>query len=123
MIKNYLIDIDGVICEDVANEASHVMPFAKEITGAKKWINEQYDEGHYVCFFTARTEAMRSVTETWLKDHGFMYHQIIFGKPRGGNYHYVDNLAIRATKFNGKFTPLVKKQKEIEVFDEALSNG
>jgi hypothetical protein len=37
-------------------------------------------------------------------------------KPRGGNYHWVDNHIVRATRFNGKFTDLVSSEKTIEVF-------
>lgn len=31
------------------------------------------------------------------------------GKPRGGNYHWVDNHLVKATRYNGKFTDLVEK--------------
>ena len=59
---------------------------------------------------------IRAVTEAWLKKHKFNYHHLLMGKPRGGNYHWIDNHMVRATKFNGKFTDLVKVMKEIEVF-------
>jgi len=58
----------------------------------------------------------REVTEDWLNKHGFKYHGALFGKPRGGNYHWIDNHMVRATKFNGKFTDLVEVKKNIEVF-------
>ncbi|MBL8030923.1 MAG: class I tRNA ligase family protein, partial [Candidatus Doudnabacteria bacterium] len=48
--------------------------------------------GHIITFFTSRTEAHRAVTEEWLQRHGFKYHGCLFGKPRGGNYHWIDNL-------------------------------
>ena len=38
------------------------------------------------------------------------------GKPRGGNYHWVDNHIVRATRFDGKFTDLVEKDVKIQVF-------
>ena len=38
-------------------------------------------------------------------------------KPRGGNYHWIDNHIVKATRFKGQFTDLVVKNKEIEVFD------
>ena len=38
-------------------------------------------------------------------------------KPRGGNYHWIDNHIVRATRFKTKWTPLVKKSNMIEVFD------
>ncbi len=106
-LKNYIIDIDGVVCEDIPNEQPEKMPVAKEIKGSKKQINEWYNDGHVITFFTSRTEKFRQVTEKWLKNHGFNFHKIIFGKPRGGNYHYIDDREIKATKFNGKFNTVI----------------
>ena len=37
-------------------------------------------------------------------------------KPRGGNYHWVDNHIVRATRFSGKFTELVEEEVKIQVF-------
>lgn len=116
--KAYMIDIDGVVCEHIPNEFPKRMRTAKELPGAREWINSKYDAGDYICFFTARLEEHRKVTEDWLKRHGFNYHKIIFGKPRGGNYHYIDGARIQATTFKGRFTPMVGKTHGIEVFDE-----
>ena len=117
-IKNFLIDIDGTICEDVPNEEPDRMLTCEEIPGAHEQINSWYDEGHIICFFTSRLEAHRSNTESWLRDHGFRWHQIIFGKPRGGNYHWIDDRTVKATKFFGKFGEFVKRMKEIEIFPD-----
>ena len=117
-IKNYLIDIDGSICDDIPNEEPERMLTAGEIEGAKEVIMSWYDEGHIITFFTSRTEEHRENTEKWLAEHGYKYHGIIFGKPRGGNYHWIDDRSVKATRFSGKFTPLVKKQKDIWVFEE-----
>ena len=54
--------------------------------------------------------------ENWLKKNGFLYHSLLMNKPRGGNYHWVDNHIVRATKFNGKFTDLVDEKVKIQVF-------
>lgn len=99
--KNYLIDIDGTICDDIPNEEPEKMPGAKEFLGAKDKINKWYEEGHIITFFTARGESTRDITEKWLKDHGFNYHTIIFDKPRGGNYHWIDDRDVECTKFSG----------------------
>ncbi len=117
-IKNYLIDIDGTICDDIPNEQPERMATAEVYPDALETLNRWYDEGHIIYFFTSRTEEHRQVTEAWLKKHGFKYHGIIFGKPRGGNYHWIDNHIVRATRFQGKFTDLVKKQATIEVFED-----
>jgi len=116
-LKNFIIDIDGVICEDVPNEQPGRMATAKEINGSREQINKWYDQGHIITFFTARTDDLREVTVNWLKEHGFKYHGIIFGKPRGGNYHYIDDRGIRATRFKGKLGKLVVKEKLIQVFE------
>ena len=115
-VKNYLIDIDGTITEDVPNEQPERMatcePFPDAMETMKKW----YEEGHIITFFTSRTEEHRSVTEAWLAKHGIPYHGLLMGKPRGGTYHWIDNHMVRATRFKGKFTDLVTEMKEIEVF-------
>ena len=43
---------------------------------------------------------------------------MVMGKPRGGNYHWIDNHLVKATKYNGKFTDLVDKERTIQVFDD-----
>jgi len=115
-IKNYLIDIDGTITEDVPNEEPERMSTCEPFPDALETLNKWFDEGHIITFFTSRTEEHRPVTEAWLAKHGFKYHGILFGKPRGGNYHWIDNHIVRATKYNGKFTDLVTKTKKVEVF-------
>jgi hypothetical protein len=40
------------------------------------------------------------------------------GKPRGGNYHWIDNHIVRATRFDGKFTDLVEVTANIQVFEK-----
>lgn len=95
------MDIDGTICEDIPNEEPERMRTAEEILGVKEIINKFYDDGHIITFFTARTEAHRAYTEEWLNNHGFKYHGIIFGKPRGGNCIIIDNNPIKTVYFTG----------------------
>jgi len=116
--KNFLIDIDGTICEDIPNEEPERMGDAAIFEGALEICNGWYGEGHIITFFTSRTEAHREVTTAWLDAHGFRYHAILFGKPRGGNYHWIDNHNVRATRYTGKFTALVERQATIEAFEE-----
>ena len=115
-VKNYLIDIDGTICDDIPNEEPERMGTCLPYPDALKILNKWYEEGHIITFFTSRTEAHREVTEAWLKKHNFKYHGLLMGKPRGGNYHWIDNHIVKATRFKGKFTDLVVKTHEIEVF-------
>lgn len=117
-VKNYLIDIDGTITDDVPNEEPERMVTCKPYPDALETLNKWYDEGHIITFFTSRTEETRRITETWLKEHGFKYHGLLMNKPRGGNYHWIDNHMVRATRFKGQFTDLVLRNKEIEVFEK-----
>jgi uncharacterized HAD superfamily protein len=115
-IKNFLIDIDGTICDDVPNEEPERMSLVEPYADALEICNKWFDEGHIITFFTSRTEVHREITENWLKKHGFKYHGLLVGKPRGGNYHWIDNHLVKATRFKGKFTDLIKMKKTIEVF-------
>ena len=54
---------------------------------------------------------------------GFLVHsrptqEAQMGKPRGGNYHWIDNHVVRATRYTSKFTELVRRNAEIEVFED-----
>ncbi len=116
-VRNFLIDIDGTICDDIPNEEPERMVTAELYPDALETINNWYEEGHIITFFTSRTEAHRDVTEAWLNKHNFKYHGLLMGKPRGGNYHWIDNHMVRATRFKGKFTDMIKANKTIEIFE------
>ena len=115
-VKNYLIDIDGTITDDIPNEEPERMVDCVPYLDALETLNKWYYEGHRICFFTSRTEEHREITEDWLKKTGFKYHSLLMGKPRGGNYHWIDNHIVRATRYEGKFTKLIEKSASIQVF-------
>lgn len=115
-VKNFLIDIDGTICEDIPNEEPERMLTCGEYPGAKETINKWFSEGHVITFFTSRLEEHREVTAKWLDKNGFKYHAILMGKPRGGNYHWIDNHIVRATRYEGVFSDLVDEEVTIQVF-------
>ena len=117
-IKNYLIDIDGTICDDIPNEEPERMATAEHYPDALETLNRWYEQGHIIYFFTSRTEEHRDVTEKWLQEKGFNYHGMLMGKPRGGNYHWIDNHLVKATRYQGKFTDLVERQVKIQVFEK-----
>tara|TARA_B100001287_G_C22684342_1_gene532378 strand:+ start:3811 stop:4245 length:435 start_codon:yes stop_codon:yes gene_type:complete len=117
-VKNYMIDIDGTICDDIPNEEPERMATAELFDDALETINVWFEEGHIITFFTSRIEEHREVTEQWLKNNGFKYHGLLMGKPRGGNYHWIDNHIVRATRYSGKFTNLIEKNVNIQVFKE-----
>ena len=51
-VKNYLVDIDGTICDDIPNEEPERMATAKLYPDALKTLNKWFDQGHLICFFT-----------------------------------------------------------------------
>jgi uncharacterized HAD superfamily protein len=116
-VKNFLVDIDGTVGDDIPNEEPERMEDAAIYPDALAKVNEWFDQGHIITFFTSRTESHRAVTERWLKKNGFKYHGLLMGKPRGGNYHWIDNHMVRATRFTGKFTDLIDKETTIQVFE------
>lgn len=117
-VKNFMIDIDGTICEDIPNEEPERMLDAKIYDNTVEVINNWFDEGHIITFFTSRIEEHREVTEKWLEKHGFKYHGMLMGKPRGGNYHWIDNHIVRATRYKGNFSELETVQADVQVFKE-----
>lgn len=116
-VKNYLIDIDGTICDDIPNEEPERMATAELYPDALVTIKKWHTQGHIITFFTSRTEEHREVTEEWLNRQGFPYHALLMGKPRGGNYHWIDNHIVRATRYEGSFSDLTLKSATIQVFE------
>tara|TARA_R110001583_G_scaffold8544_1_gene40925 strand:- start:24 stop:392 length:369 start_codon:yes stop_codon:yes gene_type:complete len=117
-MKNYLIDIDGTITDDVPNEEPERMVTCEPWLDALNIINQWYDKGHIITFFTSRTDEVRDITVDWLNKNGFKYHNLLMNKPRGGNYHWIDNHVVKATRLKTKWSPLVNKKQLIEVFDK-----
>ncbi|MEZ4737910.1 MAG: hypothetical protein R2818_00760 [Flavobacteriales bacterium] len=62
MDKNYLIDIDGTICEDIPNEEPERMVDAAIYPDALDTCNRWYDQGHIITFFYIAFEEHRTVT-------------------------------------------------------------
>jgi len=115
----YLIDIDGTICNDIKNEDSHLYPTANPFEGSREQINNLYDEGNKIVFFTARESKDRVVTYDWLIQHGFKFHDLIMDKPRciedDCEYVWVDNRPVRGITYKGEWGPIVElKNQEVE---------
>ena len=53
-IKNYLIDIDGTICDDIPNEQPDRMSTANVYPEALDTLNNWFNQGHIITFFTSR---------------------------------------------------------------------
>ena len=103
------------------NEHPELMLSAKPYPDSIRKINEWYDQGQFICLFTARTEDHRGDTLAWLEKHGVKHHLLILGKPRrkeGDEYHYIDDTPLRATRYEGVFGDMVKKTKDVMVFED-----
>ena len=80
--KTYYIDIDETICTLTENlNYSSAVPIQKAIDK----VNQLYEEGHRIVFWTARGTLsgidFRTLTEAQLDRWGVKYHQLKFGKP------------------------------------------
>ena len=102
----YVIDIDGTICSKVDNgDYSLSKPFNDRI----EKINQLFDSGHTIIYFTARgmgrtmgdpdrsKELFYDLTKKQLKKWGVRYNQLILGKPSVDIY--VDDKGIKDVDF------------------------
>jgi uncharacterized HAD superfamily protein len=121
-MKNFLIDIDGTICDDIKNEDSHLYLSAKPIEGSIEQINKWYSEGHTITFFTAREEKDRAITISWLHENGVNFHGLIMDKPRCKNnddeYVWIDNRPVRGITYKGIWGNLKEVMKNILTFGD-----
>ena len=94
----YCFDIDGTICSLEKNsEYQRAKPYKNMVDK----INELYDAGHTIKFFTARgcnsgidhTE----LTTTQLQEWGVKYHEFIMGKPHAD--YFIDDKGWQCDSF------------------------
>lgn len=85
-MATYCFDIDGTICYTEGSD----YPNSKPITERIELINELFDKGHEIKFFTARGSVSgidwRELTESQLAAWGVRYHILILGKPHADIY-------------------------------------
>ena len=78
-----LVDIDGVLCEQVpwkgpkAKDCLEAIPIQKNID----FVNEIKGYGVEIILFTARLSRFRDVTDQWLKKHKVQHDTVVFTKP------------------------------------------
>ena len=76
------VDIDETIC---FYDGERNYPDAKPIIERIEQINNLYDEGHEITYWTARGTVTKidwhPITEKQLKKWGVKYHNLLFGKP------------------------------------------
>ncbi|MDX1838623.1 capsular biosynthesis protein [Legionella taurinensis] len=102
------IDIDGTIC--TLRQAHETYQDVQPLEGAAERIKALKDRGFYIILCTARhmktceSNVGRVVAKEgltlleWLKNHGFVYDEIWFGKPYA--QVYIDD---RALQFKGSW--------------------
>ena len=78
----YYIDIDDTICKSGSpSDYSTAVPIDKAI----KKVNDLYDKGHRIVFWTARGTVSgidwRPLTQRQLREWGAKYHELKMGKP------------------------------------------
>lgn len=64
---NYLIDIDGTICDDVPNEEPERMGTCEPYPDALEILNKWYDEGHIITFLHQEQKNTEPSLNTGLK--------------------------------------------------------
>ena len=104
-MTTYVFDLDGTLCSNSMGEYHFAQPYPERI----KFVNQLFDEGHYVILHTARgmgrsqndveeaTKEWKEFTENQILKWGLNYHQIYFGKPSGD--YYIDDKAINEKDF------------------------
>ena len=78
----FIVDIDETICETPKNrDYGQALPIIKNI----KKINDLYDSGHRIVYWTARGTGSgidwRDITESQFEKWGVKYHRLDFNKP------------------------------------------
>ena len=80
--KTYFVDIDETIC---VSPPSRDYSLSKPIDENIKKINNLYDKGNTIVYWTARGTMTgidwRSITEKQFQNWGVKYHELRFGKP------------------------------------------
>ena len=104
-VKRLVVDIDGTICTNTLGDYRNAAPFPERIAA----VNELYDNGFRITYFTARGMGRykNSVilsyihfylqTRQQLNQWGARFHSLRLGKPAGDIY--VDDKAITDADF------------------------
>ena len=86
MKKIYIFDVDGTICRSKDGKYRQSKPIKKRI----KKVNELFDKGNTIIFFTSRGKLTNidwsKLTNYQFKKWKVKHHDIIFGKPYGDVY-------------------------------------
>ena len=99
----YYVDIDETIC---FYEGERYYPDARPLIDNINKINELYDAGHTIVYWTARGAvtglSWRDLTVDQLEEWGAKYHEVKLGKPAYDVF--IDDKAINSEDFFGETT-------------------
>ncbi|RLF67737.1 MAG: hypothetical protein DRN26_01535 [Thermoplasmata archaeon] len=85
-----VIDIDGTVLKK--RDPEHYFTAEPEaLEDAVEQVNEWFDNGDYIVFWTARPSSVRDKTMNALDRLGFKYHEVIFDKPYSYEIHIYDD--------------------------------
>jgi hypothetical protein len=108
-MKTYCIDIDDTICKKTTDCNSCSYESSIPLKERIEKINQLYDEGHIIKYFTARgmgryeddsqkaKNKFYDLTKMQLNIWGCKYHHLILGKPSAD--YYIDDKAINSNDF------------------------
>jgi hypothetical protein len=107
------VDIDGTICTNTNGDYKRATPLAKRI----KKMNELYDSGNTIIYWTARGTVTQinwlELTKKQLVKWGVKYHDVRVGKP-----HYDLFICDKAINSDNFFTKGIKGEKDGEMFSD-----
>ena len=100
MSSIYVFDLDGTLCNTKGNYYEKATPKKDRI----KIVNELYDDGHIIIFYTARgnksgrgEEYYGPITRAQLDAWGVKYHELYF-KPFDGDI-FIDDRSVHPDEF------------------------
>lgn len=77
----YIVDIDGTICNNTGGDYKLAVPYKERI----EKINDLYDSGHHIVYWTARGgnsgKDWAGLTKKQLSAWGCKYDELHMGKP------------------------------------------
>jgi hypothetical protein len=101
--RTLCIDLDQTLCASSGDYAK-----AEPVPGAQEALSRLREAGWVIVLHTARHFNHWQVTVDWLAQHGFVYDQIVFGKPPAR--FYIDD---RAIPFDGNWDGVCRKLAEL----------
>ena len=85
-----IVDIDGTVVEKKRPDDFFTKPTVA-LPGAREKIEEWWNAGDLIIFWTARSEVYKQKTMDMLDELGFCYHELICGKPYSREIHIYDD--------------------------------